>query len=200
MGIILMPKGGNMTGSSPQEITQILNAWCNGDRAALDRLMPLVYDQLRNQAHRYLAHQRDGQRMQTTDLVNEVYLELANAGQIRWQNRLHFYAICAKLMRRILVHVARSRNCQKRGGRFVQVPLDEVGRVAPEPTADVVKLNSALEALEEIDPRKARVVELRFFGGLTLAETAEELKVSADTVWRDWDLAKAWLYREIRKP
>jgi len=187
-----------LTRSSPQEITQLLRAWCEGDRAALDRLFPLVYDKLRKQAHICLEHQRSGHVLQTTALVHEVYLQLLNAGQVTWQDRHHFYAISAKLMREILVHVERSRRSQKRGGQYLHVSLSKAILLAPEPAADVVKLDDALEGLEKIDPRKARVIELRFFAGLSLAETAEILKISADTVWRDWDLAKSWLWRELQ--
>lgn len=187
-----------MTGSSPEEITQLLLAWSDGDRAALERLFPVVYDKLRKQAHRYMARQRGSHDLQATALVHEVYLELQNAGQISWQDRNHFYAISARLMRQILVHAARSKGSQKRGGRYLQVSLSDASPVAHEPSASIVDLNDALESLAKIDPRKSRVVELRFFGGLSLAQTAEVLKVSADTVWRDWDLAKTWLWREMR--
>jgi RNA polymerase sigma factor (TIGR02999 family) len=189
-------KGVRLTGKPPEEITQLLRAWSDGDRTALDRILPLVYDKLRKQAHLYMAKQRGNHDLQTTALVHEVYLELQNAGKIGWQDRCHFYAISAKLMRQILVHVARSRRSQKRGGDYLHVSLSEA-TPAPEPAADVIKLDNALDVLAKIDPRKASVVELRFFGGLSLAETAEVLKVSADTVWRDWDLAKTWLWREM---
>lgn len=171
--------------------------WYSGDRAALDRLFPVVYDKLRRQAHRYIARQRDDHDLQTTAMVHEVYLELQNAGKIKFQDRRHFYAISAKLIHQILVHMARARGAQKRGGQYLHVSLNEA-IPAPEPEADVVMLDIALDALAKIDPRKASVVELRFFGGLSLEETAEVLRVSADTVWRDWDLAKTWLWREMR--
>jgi RNA polymerase sigma-70 factor (ECF subfamily) len=186
-----------LTGSSSEEITQLLMDWYGGDRSALDRLFPVVYDELRRQAHRYIVRQSDNNDLQTTALVHEVYLELQNAGKIKWQDRRHFYAISAKLMRQILVHMARERASQKRGSQYVHISLNEA-IPAPEPAVDVVKLDTALDALAKIDPRKASVVELRFFGGLNLEETAEVLKVSADTVWRDWDLAKTWLWREMR--
>jgi RNA polymerase sigma-70 factor, ECF subfamily len=188
-----------VTSHAPQEITQLLLAWRNGDRAAMDCLVPLVYDKLRKQAHNYMARQPADHVLQTTALVHEVYLQLLNAGQVNWQDRLHFFAISARLMRQVLIHSARSRGSQKRGGRFLQVSLSEADALAPEPSADILRLDDALEALAKIDPRKARVVELRFFGGLTLDETAEVLKVSADTIWRDWDLAKTWLWREMQK-
>ena len=187
-----------MTKHSPQEITQLLRAWYSGDRAAMDRLMPLVYEELRRVAHRYMACERAGHVLQTTALVNEVYLQLIDANRVQCLDRLHFFAISANLMRQILVHYARSRDSQKRGGRFCQVSLSEAAMFAPEPDADLVKLDDALTALAKIDPRKAKVVELRFFGGLSLAETAKVLKVSPDTVWRDWDLARTWLWREMK--
>ena len=187
-----------MTKHSPQEVTQLLCAWRGGDRAALDKLLPLVYDELRRQAHRYMARERAGHILQTTALVNEVYLQLTDADQVQFQDRLHFFAICANLMRQILVHFARSRDSRKRGGRFCQISLSKAALFATEPDADLVKLDDALTALAAIDPRKARVVELRFFGGFSLEETAEVLKVSADTVWRDWDLARTWLWREMK--
>ena len=183
---------------SPQEITDLLHAWRNGDRGALDLLMPLVYDELKRTAHRYMVRERPGHVLQTTALVNEVYIKLTDADQVSFQDRTHFFAISAKLMRQILVHFARSRDSQKRGGKFHQVSLSKAGPFAREPYADLVKLDNALMALSEIDPRKAKVVELRFFGGLSLAEVADVLKVSADTVWRDWDLAKTWLWRQMK--
>lgn len=187
-----------MTRHSPQEITQLLLAWRNGDRAALNRLLPLVYDRLHRQAHRYMEHERPGHVLQTTALVNEVYLQLVHSERVQWQDRLHFFAFSANLMRQILVHIARSRDSQKRGGQCLRVSLSDAASFAPQPDADVVKLDDALDALAKIYPRKARVVELRFFGGLSLTEIAEVLKVSADTVWRDWDLAKTWLWREMK--
>jgi RNA polymerase sigma-70 factor, ECF subfamily len=173
---------------SAHEITGLLQAWCRGESSALERLLPLVQGELRRLAHRYMVRERDGHLLQTTALVNEAYLRLVDAGRMRWQDRAHFFAISANLMRRILVDYARSRGSQKRGGALRQVELDESACVSPEPDADLL----------EIDERKARVVELRFFGGMSLEESAEVLKVSADTVWRDWDLAKAWLYRELK--
>jgi RNA polymerase sigma factor (TIGR02999 family) len=146
-----------------------------------------------------MMRERAGHILQTTALVNEAYLQLIDANKVNWQDRAHFFAISANLMRQILVHLARSRDARKRGGQFRQVSLDEAAVLAPERDADVVELDDALTALAEIDSRKAKVVELRFFGGLSLEETAEVLKVSADTVWRDWDLAKTWLYREMSR-
>ena len=193
------PVGGLLSKQSPKEVTQLLQDWCRGDREALNKLMPLVQDELRRLAHRYMMRERAGHILQTTALVNEAYLQLIDANKVNWQDRAHFFAISANLMRQILVHLARSRDARKRGGQLRQVSLDEAAVLAPEPDTDVVELDDALTALAEIDQRKAKVVELRFFGGLSLEETAEVLKVSADTVWRDWDLAKTWLYREMSR-
>jgi RNA polymerase sigma factor (TIGR02999 family) len=173
--------------------------WRRGNREALNKLMPLVQEELRRLAHRYMVRERAGHILQTTALVHEVYLQLIDANKVNWQDRAHFFAISANLMRQILVHLARSRDARKRGGRLRQVPLDAAAVLAPERDADLVELDDALTALAEFDSRKAKVVELRFFGGLSLEETAEVLKVSADTVWRDWDLAKTWLYREMSR-
>ena len=187
-----------MSGRSPNEVTQLLQAWSRGDNTALDRLMPLVYEELRRLAHHYMTRENAGHILQTTSLVNEAYLRLIDANTVNWQDRAHFFAISAKLMRRILVQFARSRNSQKRGGRLSHVSLDEAALVSSEQDADLIELDEALTSLASIDQRKARVVELRFFGGLSLEETGEALGVSPDTVWRDWDLAKAWLYREMK--
>lgn len=187
-----------MPESSSQAITELLLAWQQtGHRHALDALVPAVYDELRRLAHRCMKHERPGHVLQTTALVSEAYLHLVDVRRVRWRDRAHFFAICAKLMRQILVHHARARDAKKRGEGLRHISLDESTLHAPTPDADLVDLDEALTALEALDARKARVVELRFFGGLTLEETAEVLKVSADTVWRDWDLAKAWLYREM---
>jgi RNA polymerase sigma factor (TIGR02999 family) len=163
----------------------------------MDRLMPLVYQELRRTAHRQLRGERPGQGPQTTSLVHEAYMRLLDSSRVRWQNRSHFYAVSAQLMRRILVDLARARRAQKRGGDAVRVPIDEALDAVPERSADVVALDDALEALAQFDPRKVQVVELRFFGGLSVEETAEVLSVSADTVMRDWKLAKTWLLREL---
>jgi RNA polymerase sigma factor (TIGR02999 family) len=181
----------------PHEVTQLLRAWSRGDREALDGLIPLVYDELHRLAHRYMKREHAGHVLQTTALVNEGYIQLIEADRVKWQDRAHFFAIAARLMRQILVHSARSRDAQKRGGKIRHVSLSESAVFASKPDADLVELDDALEALAEIDARKAKVVELRFFGGMTLEEAAEVLKVSADTVWHDWDLAKTWLYREM---
>ena len=182
---------------SPEEITQLLVAWGRGDQAALDQLVPLVYDELYRLARRYMNRERQGHTLQTTALVNEAYLRMVDLKRVRWQNRAHFFAISAQVMRRILVDFARSRHYQKRGGGAQQVTLDETLDVATEPSADLVALDDALTALAAVDPRKSQVVELRFFGGLSVEETAEVLNVSPDTVMRDWKMAKVWLLREM---
>ncbi len=186
-----------MTRKSPQEITQLLHAWRGGDRSALDALMPLVYDELRRLAHRYMRREKPGHVLETTGLVNEVYLQLIDTSRVNWQDRAHFFAISAGLMRQILIHFARSRDAQKRGAGITRMALGEAAGLPWEPEADLVKLDDALTGLEKIDPRKAKIVELRFFGGMGLEETAEVMKVSIETVSRDWRLAKTWIYREI---
>jgi RNA polymerase sigma factor (TIGR02999 family) len=181
------------------EITQLLLAWNEGDDQALDRLMPLVHDELHLLAHRYMAGERTGHPLQTTALVNEAYLRLIDSSRVRWQNRAHFFAVSAQLMRRILVDAARSRRKLKRGGDAIHVSLDEALSVSNEPAADVIALDEALTALAAFDVRKSKVVELRFFGGLSVDETAEVLNVSVMTVMRDWSFAKAWLLRELER-
>ena len=188
-----------MRAPSPQAITHLLLAWQAGDRQALGSLVPVVHDELRRLAHRSMKRERAGHLLQTTALVNEAYLNLVDVRNVTWRDRVHFFAICARLMREILVHYARGRDAQKRGGGFRQVSLDESALYAPAPDADLLDLDDALVALDAFHARKARVVELRFFGGLTLDETADVLKVSADTVARDWDFAKTWLYREMTR-
>ncbi|HKQ76881.1 MAG TPA: sigma-70 family RNA polymerase sigma factor [Blastocatellia bacterium] len=185
--------------SSKQEVTQLLVAWSQGDQAAFDQLMPLVYEELRRVARRYMGRERAGHTLQTTALVNEAYLRLIDASQIEWQNRAHFFAISAQLMRRILVDYARSHNYVKRGGEAHHVPLEESLVFSMEQAPDLVALDDALTSLAAIDMRKSRVVELRFFGGLSVEETAEALKVSPRTVMSDWSLAKAWLLRELER-
>ncbi len=180
------------------EITQLLRAWGGGDLAALNQLTPLVHAELHRIAHRYMRQERPGNTLQTTALVNEAYLRLVDANQVRWQDRAHFFAVSAQIMRRILVDAAKARLTDKRGGRSPHVNLDEAIDAVPERSSDLVALDEALDALAELDPRKARVIELRFFGGLSVQETAEVLKISAQSVMRDWKLAKAWLMREIR--
>jgi len=187
-----------MVSPSGDDITQLLRAWGDGNQAALDRLMPLVYAQLRQAAHRYMARERRGHTLQTTALVNEVYLRLAKAREMRWQDRVHFFALSAQMMRRILTDHARARQYAKHGGGAQVVSLDEAPEVSPKPRADLVALDDALKRLAAVDERKSRVVELRYFGGLSVEETGEVLKVSPETVMRDWKLAKAWLLRELR--
>jgi len=188
-----------MTTPSTHEVTELLLAWNQGDQAALEKLTPLVYRELHRLAQRYMGGEREGHTLQATALVNEAYLRLIDAPQMQWQNRAHFFAVSAQLMRHILVDFARARHNLKRGGQAPQVSLDEALFIAPEQDADLVALDDALKSLAEIDERKSRVVELRFFGGLSVEETAEVLKVSPDTVMRDWRLAKMWLLREISK-
>lgn len=178
-------------------MTGLLIAWGRGDEGALERLVPLVHQELHRIARGCMRGERAGHSLQATALVNEAYLRLVGAQQVGWQNRVHFLAVSARLMRRILVDFARSKRYQKRGGGAQHVTLDEALIVA-EPGRDLVALDDALEALAKMDERKARVVEMRFFGGLSVEETAAALKVSPDTVMRDWRLAKAWLLRELR--
>ncbi len=182
---------------TPHELTQLLAAWGDGDRAALEKLTPLVYEELRRLAHQYMSHERPGHTLQTSALVNEAYLRLIDQKDVHWQNRAHFFGIAAQMMRRILVDHARQRRYAKRGGDARQVPLDEAMIVSEERAADVVALDEALNSLAEFDPRKSQIVELRFFGGLSIEETAEVLKVSPGTVMREWTLAKAWLKRAV---
>lgn len=180
-----------------QEITKLLLAWSEGEQTALDQLMPLVYRELHRLAKRYLRRERANHSLQTTALVNEAYLRLIDADQIRWQNRAHFFAISARLMRQILVDFARSSAYQKRGGGVRAVPLDEALLIGEQEDEDLVALDEALRDLAKIDARKSEVVELRFFGGLSVEESAEVLKVSPETVRRDWRLAKSWLRRRL---
>jgi RNA polymerase sigma factor (TIGR02999 family) len=179
------------------QVTQLLRAWSEGESRALDRLTPLVYEELHRLARRHMAHERPGHTLQTTALVNEAYLELVDSVHADWQSRAHFFAVCAQVMRRILVDWARSRNVYKRGGGVRLVGLEDTLVGAKEPDAGIVALDDALGALAELDDRKARVVELRFFGGLSIEETAAVLKVSEETVQRDWRFAKSWLRREL---
>ncbi|HZS03722.1 MAG TPA: sigma-70 family RNA polymerase sigma factor [Blastocatellia bacterium] len=186
-----------MDSPATHEVTELLLAWREGDESALEKLTPLVYQELRRLASAYMARERPDHILQTTALVNEAYLRLVDAKQMRWQNRAHFFAVSAQLMRHILVDFARSRGHLKRGGGAQQVSLDEALVVAGGQSADLVALDDALKALATIDPRKSQVVELRFFGGLSVEETAEVLQVSPDTVMRDWRLAKIWLLHEL---
>jgi RNA polymerase sigma-70 factor (ECF subfamily) len=177
----------------------LLLKWGEGDEAALDRLIPLVHRELHQIARRCMANERAGHSLQATALLNEAFLKLVNVKHVNWQNRAHFLAMSARLMRRILVDHARARGYQKRGGGAGRVTFEEGLLVTNEPGQDLVALDDALEGLAKMDERKSRVVELRFFGGLTVEETAEALKVSPETVMRDWRLAKAWLLRELKK-
>jgi RNA polymerase sigma-70 factor (ECF subfamily) len=177
-------------------VTELLVRWSNGDAAALEALTPVVYEELQRLARHYMGNERVGHTLQATALVNEAYLKLVDINQVQWQNRAHFFAMSARLMRRILVDSARSRRYKKRGGGALKVTLDE-GMLIADPGRDLVALDDALEQLARVDERKSRVVEMRFFGGLSIEETAEALSVSPDTVMRDWKLAKAWLLREL---
>lgn len=181
----------------PRPVTELLLAWGRGDESAFERLMPLVHDELRRLAHREMARERPGHTLQTTALVNEAYLRLIDASRVRWQDRAHFFAMSARLMRRILVDHARARDAHKRGGDVRRVSLDDAIPLAPERGADLAALDDALQALAAVDERKSRVVELRYFGGLSVEETAEALGVSPETVMRDWKMARAWLLREL---
>jgi RNA polymerase sigma factor (TIGR02999 family) len=184
-------------GPSAHEVTILLQAWSGGNKEALDRLAPLVYRELHRIAGRLMAGQRPNHTLQATALVNEAYVRLVDAREATWQDRAHFFALCARAMRHILVDHARARASQKRGGGQVTIELDEALAAAPSADVNLLKLDDALNRLAELDPRKSQVVELRFFGGLSLEETAEALKVSTKTVQRDWDLARAWLYGEL---
>jgi RNA polymerase sigma-70 factor (ECF subfamily) len=186
-----------MTTPPPHEITCLLRAWSAGDGEALDRLTPLVYEQLHRVARRYMADERSGHVLQTTALVNEAYLRLFDCRQLNWQDRAHFFAVCAQLMRRVLIDIARSNQYQKRGGGAPHVALDEALGGGTQVSANILSLDEALVGLAAVDARKSQVVELRFFGGLSVEETAEVLKVSKETVFRDWRLAKSWLLREL---
>jgi len=186
-----------MAQPSVQEITRLLVAWGQGDQTALERLMPLVYDELRRLAKRHMNRQRPGHTLQTTALVNEAYLRLIDSSQVQWQNRAHFFAVSAQLMRRILVDFARSRKSLKRGAEARRVTLDNSLEVSSERGADLVALDDALNTLAAMNPRQSQIVELRYFGGLSEEEIAEALKISTRTVRRDWNLARAWLYREL---
>ncbi|MBV9302872.1 MAG: sigma-70 family RNA polymerase sigma factor [Acidobacteriaceae bacterium] len=187
-------KGRNSTASA--EVTQLLRAWSEGDKSALDRLTPIVYQELRRLARHYLRGERAGHSLQTTALVNEAYMRLVDYKRMQWQDRTHFFAVSAQLMRRILVEHARRRNL-KRGAAVEHVSLEQVAVVGGGRAEDLVALDAAMNELARMDPRKAHVVELRFFGGLSVEETAAALNISPVTVMRDWSTAKAWLYREM---
>lgn len=184
--------------ASQEEITRLLLAWGAGDKAALDELMPLVYGELRKLARGFMRNQPADHTLQTTALVNEAYLRLIDSSRVNWQNRTHFFAISAQLMRRILVDFARKRNSLKRGGEAQKVELDEALAVASDRKTDLVALDDALKNLAELSPRQSQVVELRYFGGLSEEEIAEHLEISVRTVRRDWSVARAWLFRRMR--
>ncbi len=186
------------TSSHSPHVTTLLLAWGNGDENALEELIPLVHRELRRMAQRAMAGENAGNTLQPTALVNEVYLRLVDIKSVQWNDRAHFFALSARLMRRILVDLARSKRYQKRGGGVPTVSLDDASMPAQERAEDLVALDEALERLSAIDPRRSQVVELRFFGGLGVEETAEVLNVSRHTVMRDWTLARTWLFRELR--
>ena len=181
-----------------QDVTQLLRAWSEGDSEALAALTPLVYEELHRRAHWHMARERPGQTLQTTALVNEAYVRLMDIRDVSWRDRAHFFALASRMIRRVLVDAARARISAKRGGGAPEAPFDELLMVSREPPADILALDDALNALTTIDQRKDQVVELRFFGGLTVEEAADVLRVSFETVKRDWKLAKAWLRRELK--
>jgi RNA polymerase sigma factor (TIGR02999 family) len=181
------------------EITSLLRAWNAGDEQAFAKVAELIYRDLHRAAHKYVQGERSPHTLQTTALIHEVYLRLFGVRKVNWQSRVHFLAVCARLMRRVLIDFARQRNYQKRGGDIVHLSLDETLTISPQPYPELLRLDEALKALAQVDPRKAEVVELRFFGGLTVEETAAALAVSPETVLRDWRLAKPWLLREISR-
>jgi len=198
MAAIVVPDlTGNMSSSSPPTITQLLVAWNQGDQQALDQLTPLVFRELHRLAHGYLAGERRGHVLQTTALVNEAFVRLIDWQQVQWQDRAHFFGVAATLMRHILVQFAREQQAAKRGGRAIQVSLSEAAGLSAQHNPDLVALDDALNTLEKLDPRQARAVELRFFGGLSLEEVAEVLRVSVTTVRRDWRIAQAWLHQQL---
>ena len=189
-----------MSTASSGQVTHLLRAWSDGDPQALEHLLPVVEAELRRLARGYMARERREHTLQPTALINEAFIRLAGANSVRWQDRAHFFGISAKLMRRVLVDHARARGFQKRGARVEKVSLDDVSIAVPEPPVDIIALDLALDALATRDERMSRVVELRFFGGLTIEETAEVLHVSPDTVKREWRLAKLWLLRQLEAP
>jgi RNA polymerase sigma factor (TIGR02999 family) len=186
------------TGVSQQRVTELLGKWSQGDQAALTELTPLIYEELRRLAHREMGAERPYHTLQTTALVNEAYLRLADQTNAQWQNRAHFFAVAARAMRRILVSYARSQRAQKRGGGAPKMELDEAALVSPEESQEIIDLHEALERLAALDSRKAQIVELKYFGGLNYDEMAEVLKISPVTVRRDWRFAKAWLYTQLQ--
>jgi len=186
--------------SSPSEVTQLLQQWSEGRQDALDLLIPQIYGELRRLASSYLRRERPDHTLQPTALVNEAFLKLVDQKAVRWQNRAHFFGIAAQAMRRILVDHARAHSAGKRGAGGRQVALDESVAITPSPDIDMLALDEALTRLERLDPQQSRIVELRFFGGLTIEETAEVMRISPATIGRDWTLAKAWLYAELARP
>ncbi len=188
----------DLIGNSPHDLTLLLQDWRHGDQAALDKLVPPIYAELHRLAHIYMARERPGHLLQTSALINEAYLRLIDAREVNWQNRTHFFAIAANLMRRALVEFARSRGASKRRGELHKISLKESFIASPESDSDLIAIDDALNSLAAVDPRQARVVELRFFGGLSEEETAEVLEVSRLTVIRDWKSAKLWLLHELK--
>jgi RNA polymerase sigma factor (TIGR02999 family) len=188
-----------MTEAQTHGLTQLLIDWSNGDQSAFDKLMPLIDEELRRLAHRYMSRERAGHTLQTTALVNEAFVRLVNRKNVNWQNRAHFFGLAAQLMRTILVDHARSHACAKRGGGAFKLELDDALVVSQKKAAEVIALNDALNELVRLDPQQSRIVELRFFGGLTVEETAEVLHLSPATIKREWSTAKAWLYHELSK-
>lgn len=190
----------DQSGSTPQDISLLLRQWSDGNRTALEELLPLVYDELHRQAARYLRRERIGHTLQTTALIHEAYLRLIDQRDVHWQSRTHFFAIAAKMMRRVLVDYARAKNREKRGGDDVRLPLEHIMLVPGDDSGiDLMALDQALTRLARLDEQQMRVVELRYFGGLTLEETADALDISRATAARDWDVAKAWLRRELTR-
>jgi RNA polymerase sigma factor (TIGR02999 family) len=183
--------------TAPHQVTRLLQEWSEGDESALAKLMPLVHEELHRLAHQHMRRESAGHVLQTSALINEAYIRLVDQPQIRWQDRAHFFGIAARLMRHILVDDARKRHATKRGGSFIQVPLEEANNLVQQQAANVTALDDALQRLETMDERQGRIVELRFFGGLSIEETAEVLKVSPGTVMRDWTFARAWLRNEM---
>lgn len=193
----VLSDGASITEPTPQELTQLLREWSRGSQTAQNQMIPLVYDELRRMARRQLRRQPPGNTLQTTGLVHEAYLRLIDSSQVEWQDRVHFFAVAARAMRCLLVDRARARHADKRGGGAQRIELDEGAAISPEQSVDMLMLDEALTRLAALDKRQSQIVELRYFGGLSLEETAEALDVSAITVRREWVKAKAWLYREL---
>jgi RNA polymerase sigma-70 factor (ECF subfamily) len=188
---------GRLTEPRQHDITQLLVKWSDGNQSALDELYPLVYDELHRLARRYMVRERRGHTLQTTALINEAYVRLVDQKNVHWANRSHFFAICAQIKRRILIDHARRHAYAKRGGGAQQVSLEDVAAVTPDPGRELVRLDEALRSLAEMDPRRSQVVEMRYFGGLNNGEIAGVLKISENTVTRDWNMARAWLYQQL---